>query len=144
MRNALLAAAAGVALVSTATLATAQNDNRTFTAILTGEAEVPGPGDPDGGGVARVTIDLDTNQLCYNIRVRKIDPATMAHIHEGEEGVAGPVRVGLNPPTSGTSSGCTPITRALALEILADPGEYYVNVHNTPYPGGAVRGQLGK
>jgi hypothetical protein len=141
MRRTLYATLAATALIATG--AFAQNSNRTLTAQLTGEAEVPGPGDEDGGGIARVKIDLETNQLCYNLRVRKIAPATMAHIHEGEEGVAGPVVRGLAAPTSGTSSACVSITRTLALEILADPAEYYVNVHNAEFPGGAVRGQLG-
>jgi hypothetical protein len=27
-------------------------------------------------------------------------------------------------------------------DIRAHPGQYYVNIHNTQYPGGAARGQL--
>ena len=53
-------------------------------------------------------------------------------------GVAGPVVVTLLPPTNGTSSGCVTVTR----ELARDPADY-VNVHNMPFPGGALRGQLG-
>jgi hypothetical protein len=34
------------------------------------------------------------------------------------------------------------VTRELALAIITDPGSYYVNVHNQPYPAGALSGQL--
>ncbi len=42
------------------------------------------------------------------------------------------------------SEGCVKVDRALALEILKRPADYYVNVHNAEFPGGAVRGQLAK
>ncbi|MBA3267249.1 MAG: CHRD domain-containing protein [Acidimicrobiia bacterium] len=71
----------------------------------------------------------------------RIAPATAAHIHEAPPGAPGPVVQGLIAPTRGRSAGCL-TNYALAADIAADPGDYYVNVHNTPFPGGAVRGQL--
>ena len=50
----------------------------------------------------------------------------------------------LAPPANGSSQGCVAVTRELALEIIRRPADYYVNVHNQPFPGGALRGQLGK
>jgi len=114
---------------------------KTFTTDLNGFEEAPGPGDPDGSGVARVTVDTATGRICYVIRVANIAPATAAHIHEAPPGQAGPVRQGLIAPTRGRSAGCV-TNYQLAGEIAADPGDYYVNVHNPMYPGGAVRGQL--
>lgn len=142
MRKTMFATFAATALIASAGMT--QNGGRPLSAALSGDNEVPGPGDPDGSGDARVTVNPGIGQICYTLQVSGIAPATMAHIHEGEEGVSGPVRVGLTPPTSGTSSGCVTVERTLALEILRDPADYYVNVHNAQYPGGAVRGQLGK
>jgi hypothetical protein len=113
-----------------------------LTATLLGANEVPTLGDPDGSGTARVTINSGRGELCYELTVTGIEPATMAHIHVGAAGVAGGVRVTLAAPTSGTSSGCVPVTKTLAKAILENPAGYYVNVHNAPYPGGALRGQL--
>jgi len=130
------------AFLAGAAPASASHDvTRTFTTQLTGGQEAPGPGDPDGTGVARVTVDTSTGRICYVIRVSNIAPATAAHIHEAPPGEPGPVVQGLIAPTRGRSAGCL-TNYALAADIAADPGDYYVNVHNTPFPGGAVRGQL--
>jgi len=138
----LAAFAASAALI--AGMATAADGGRKLQTNLTGAAEVPGPGDPDGAGTARITVNPGQKQVCYKLRVSAIAPATAAHIHEAAPTAAGPVVVTLGAPTSGTSSGCVTVTRALALEILKDPSDYYVNVHNAAFPAGAVRGQLAK
>ena len=109
---------------------------------LTGAAEEPGPGDPDGFGFARVIAIPSQDLVCYVIRVKDIGPATAAHIHEAPEGEAGPVVVTLAAPTNGVSAGCVEGSGEAA-DIAADPADYYVNVHNADFPGGALRGQLG-
>jgi hypothetical protein len=120
------------------------NGGRPLTATLTGESEVPGPGDPDGSGTANVRVNPGQECISYDLAVEGIEPATAAHIHEAPAGKAGPVIVGLEPPTDGTSSGTVAVERDEAKEILKTPEDYYVNVHNLEYPGGAVRGQLSK
>jgi CHRD domain len=49
--------------------------------------------------------------------VTGIRPATMAHIHRGAVGVAGPIVVTLRAPTDGMSTGCVRVAKALAAEI---------------------------
>lgn len=117
---------------------------RPLTATLTGAAEVPGPGDPDGSGTAAITVNVGQGEICYTLEVSGIAPARAAHIHEASAGQAGPVVVGLTPPTDGSSAGCVAVSRTLAKDILMHPEDYYVNVHNAEYPAGALRGQLGK
>jgi hypothetical protein len=111
-------------------------------ANLYGFEEVPGPGDPDGTGYALFTMDPSNGSVCYRLFVSGITPATAAHIHRGAAGVAGPVVIGLQPPTSGQSINCTTAAISLINEILGNPGGFYVNVHNAQYPAGAIRGQL--
>lgn len=115
-----------------------------FVAQLTGAAEVP-PADPDGSGKAQVTISPSLGQVCFKLEVENVSlPAVGAHIHAGTAGVNGPVVVALDPPdAAGEAKGCrTGLDATLLNAIVAAPASYYVNVHNTVYPGGAVRGQL--
>ena len=111
-------------------------------AELTGEEEVPGPGDPDGSGSATIIVIPSTNTICYVLTAENIAPATAAHIHVGKRGEAGDVVVPLEPPTYGASGGCTQADPELVSNIQENPENYYVNVHNEPYPAGAIRGQL--
>jgi hypothetical protein len=110
-------------------------------ALLGGAAEVP-TGDPDGTGLAVVTISGSNVQ--FFIGVTKIAAPTAAHIHRGAPGVAGPIVVGFTVSfAAGSTSGSVNVTdQALLDEIRANPAGFYVNVHNADFPGGAVRGQL--
>jgi len=137
-----LVATVGV-LLAFVTPASAEITGRLFTVNLTGAAEVnaagvPNQGDPNGSGTATLSINPGTGEVCWTIEVEGIEPITAAHIHVAPSTAPGPVVVPLNP----YSGGCTTVSRELALAILTDPTSYYVNVHNTPYPAGALRGQL--
>ena len=116
----------------------------TLNATLTGAAEVPGPGDTDGAGTVEITLDDDTNEVCWEIDVSNITlPATAAHIHPGATGVAGPPAVTLSAPdANGVASGCVGADDALVDDIIASPSDFYVNVHTSDFQDGAIRGQL--
>jgi CHRD domain len=123
--------------------ASADIGGRPFTVDLTGEAEVnalgePNQGDLDGSGTASLSVNPGTGEVCWTIEVADVEPITAAHIHVAPPTAPGPIVVPLNPYTGG----CTEVTRELALAIITDPGSYYVNVHNGPFPAGALRAQL--
>jgi len=120
---------------------------------LDGEQEVPGPGDADGRGMFRYVIKND--RLCYSLTAHKIAKPTAAHIHIAPRGEAGPVVVTLKTPVKGMSRDCiqaqhrqnpdnaaTVLTRQELHGIVDDPWAHYANVHNKPFPAGAIRGQL--
>lgn len=115
-----------------------------FTAELKGTEEVPDPGDADGTGMAMLTLDTANNTIAFTLNVENVTlPAAAAHIHEGASGVAGPVVVPLTAPdAAGTATGTATVDAALMQRIMANPADFYVNVHTSDFPGGAVRGQL--
>jgi hypothetical protein len=121
--------------------------NRRLDATLTGAKEVPGPGDPDGRGKAQIRLQKD--QICFDLSWRNIEPPNMAHIHVGPPDAAGPVVLlffDVRPATLGSSvssvGGCATADPVLIANIRNNPAGYYVNIHNVPFPGGAIRGQL--
>ena len=97
-------------------------------------------------GHATVKVDAAKGQVCYDLMVEKLgSAATMAHIHKAAADAAGPVAVPLKAPdASGKVKDCTTVDPAVAKDIAANPGGYYVNVHTDQFKGGAIRGQLSK
>lgn len=138
----LVAAAAVAASAALLAPATALADGRPLSTDLLGANE-PGGGDPDGMGTADVWVNVGQREVCYALAVSGLDPVVGAHIHSAPAGINGPIVVPLEAPVSGTSSGCVTVDRSLAKAILKAPQVFYVNVHTTVFPGGAVRGQLG-
>jgi hypothetical protein len=115
-----------------------------FTVQLAGAAEGT-TGDSDGTGTATVRILRDTGMVCFRLTAQNILlPSVGAHIHRAPAGTNGPIVVPfVAPGASGVSTGCTTgVATTLLDEILANPAGFYVNIHTTDHPGGAIRGQL--
>ena len=130
-------------IVCAGTAAAQESGTTQFTATLTGAAEAPTPGEPDGKGTASVTLDEAKGEVCYNLEVSGLEGgATMAHIHKGAEGQAGGVVVKLEAPKNGSIRACAKADPSVIKEIAQNPSDYYVNVHDAKFPKGAIRGQL--
>ncbi|MGH8969207.1 MAG: CHRD domain-containing protein [Actinomycetes bacterium] len=108
---------------------------------LNGEQE-PAAADNDGHGF--FAYDVDGTTFCYTLEWDDIDTATAAHVHKAPRNVAGPVVIPLNigDGSGAPVSACREIDPSLAADLAANPKAYYVNVHNAPFPPGAIRGQL--
>jgi hypothetical protein len=146
-----------VGLVAFGGVAYASEDKAvTLTARLTGAQEVP-PADPDGSGKAQLEIDVDGGQVCFDIKVSDTGTPNRGHIHAGAAGINGPIvvpffelRPGDAPATDprhdaleeGRLQDCVSADPGLLADIVAHPESYYVNVHNTRFPGGAIRCQI--
>ena len=111
-------------------------------ASLSGAAEVPGPGDSDGAGMFMARLNVGQGQLCYTLTSSNLGTLTMAHIHSGKAGVAGPPVVTLmaNAPTET----CMMVDKDTAQKIVAMAADFYVNIHTADFRAGAIRGQLMK
>jgi hypothetical protein len=115
----------------------------TLTATLTGAAEKPTAGDPKGSGTVTLRVDAAKDQVCYELQVKGIGPATMAHIHQAPPDESGPPLANLKAPgRDGKSAGCVEAGPIMLDGLTNNPGAYYVNVHNAQYKSGALRGQL--
>lgn len=149
IRLAVLIAGLAVALAVVG-VAAADSGGRPLSTTLTGAEEAPGPGDPDATGQADLRLTQGQERVCFDVSWADVDGEVFAgHIHVAPVGAPGPIVVTLFTGSfAGTdaASGCVQgVDRDLIKAIRKDPAAYYVNVHSTPdFPGGAVRGQLGK
>jgi CHRD domain-containing protein len=136
-RRVLLAAVLTTAFVSAASAATVS-----YTARLSGRAEVPKT-DSKGKGKLDATFDTQTKAFNYTLTFSGLSgPATAAHIHgpanrAQSAGVLAPL--GDKSPTSPISGSVT-LTDDQAKMLQS--AKLYVNVHTAANPAGEIRGQI--
>ena len=130
--------------------------HRSFSAPLSGEAEVP-PVDTDARGLATFRVDRNRSELHYTLRVKDLEDAVAAHIHLAPVGENGSVAAFLfssaEPVTKNGVLAAGVITEAdlvgplegaslVDLLELLETGGAYVNVHTAANPPGELRGQI--
>jgi hypothetical protein len=124
-----------------------------FQLTLTGDQEATATcapptvcGDPDAIGHAVLIVIPGADKVCFRATWADIDGTVVAaHIHPAPAGVPGPVAVPLFSGTfdsTDSTRGCVS-ANGLADDIVANPSGYYMNIHSTVYPPGAIRDQLG-
>jgi hypothetical protein len=126
---------------------------RTFAVPLTADAEVPGCAATDQGdrGVALFTIvDPATGTVEYKVVSTDLPGDIVGspglHIHgPAPAGATAPVIQGLalTGAEVGVVAEGTFTNPELVAAALENPQLFYVNVHTTTCPAGAIRGQLG-
>jgi hypothetical protein len=99
-----------------------------------------------GGGTFVARSNIGQGRICWSLTVTGLSDVTAAHIHYLNGPLATQIAVPLTLPTpfTGSATGCATALRALVKQILTDPENFYVNVHTTTFPGGAISGTLAK
>lgn len=153
IRKTLLATLAAVVLLAALAVGPAlARPVYVFQAVLTGAAEVPGPGDSTAIGHVVIMTEPANDRICWIVSWNRVDGTVFAsHIHgPATTTQAAPVLLPLfmnaSYGSTGINKGCVadPAVGPLIDAIVANPDLYYVNVHSVPsFPGGAIRGQLG-
>lgn len=154
-RSSIAAIAALVLLLTTSwsAISAAGMQAGVFRLALTGDQEATATcapptvcGDPDATAAMILIVIPARDSVCFLTKWTGIDGTVVAaHIHLAPVGVPGGVVV---PLFSGSFAGTAMLrgcvsANGLASAILANPSAYYVNIHSTVYPTGAVRTQLG-
>lgn len=110
-----------------------------FIVPVDGFQEIGTEGDLDGTGVANLYINNVNLTIDWDISVNNILlPLNGAHIHQAVAGANGPIVVNFSSQLTGTN-----LFDADLANVLANPSDFYVNLHNAVHPAGALRGQLG-
>jgi hypothetical protein len=135
-----------------------------YRTTLLPENQVPAVTGLNASGSVLITLDV-TRDSSGNISSGAImfdanyqftqPPVTLVgfHIHQGLPGANGPVVIDSHLTAFTDSAGTGKVTRILSLPtddttlatlkaVVANPGGFYVNMHTSDNPGGAIRGQL--
>ncbi|NBE98240.1 CHRD domain-containing protein [Nonomuraea sp. KC401] len=144
-----LAVATALAAASLAPVPAGATTPVYLAAVLDGANEVPvkgtKAGDQDGSAIA--VFRVHGHRVEYAVRWHKIAAPSGFHIHRGQAGENGEVKIPFFgqalPATLHAVKGAVTVKdRALLGRILNNPGNWYANVHNKKFAAGAARAQL--
>ena len=124
-----------------------------FNVTMRAENEPNGASTSESKGAAQVKVFADgTIEFLFTINNKSGDTYTRAHIHKAAAGANGPIHwdfLEAGNPVASISDQPSQLrgvararTAAVVADLLANPSGYYVNVHSSAFPGGAVRGQV--
>lgn len=124
-----------------------------FNVQLRSENEPNGASTSESKGDAQVKVFEDgTIEFTFTVNNKSGETFTRAHIHKAPAGVNGGIHwdfleggipvASISDQPSQLRGVARPRAAAVLADLLANPSGYYVNVHSTAFPGGAVRGQL--
>lgn len=124
-----------------------------FNVTLRAENEPNGASTSTSKGAAQVIVLTDgTIEFLFTVNNKSGETYNRAHIHKAAAGINGPIHwdfleagnpvASLSDQPSQLRGVARPRAAAVLADLLANPDQYYVNVHSTAFPGGAVRGQL--
>ena len=104
----------------------------------------PAVGADDAAGTGEFTVDTETGAISGSVTVSGTTGVpTVAHIHDGAPGVAGPILIPLDSNDDGT---VWTIPEGSALDAAGieafEQGNLYINVHTDANPAGELRAQL--
>lgn len=114
----------------------------------------PGQGDLDGSASGTLTLDNGTGSgstgfATFNLTLANLDLTGLSghHIHQAPATTTGPIVISFGDPdtirSGSTLSGTiSNLDAATINSAMATPSNFYYNLHNGPFPGGAVRDQL--
>lgn len=116
-----------------------------FTVPFNGNQVVPGPGDPDGAGGVFVALGTKTGSFCYFADTTNITtPVTSVRLNRGTRGQAGQMVAQVHGASNDPdTSGCFNFSRELVRDISKYRSNYYLEIQNEEFPGGALRAQFG-
>ena len=129
------------------------SDGAVFNTELRSDQEPNGASTSESKGHAQVKVLSDgTVEFTLIINNKADETFTRAHIHKAPAGANGGIHWDfLEAGVPVASIGGQPSTlrgvgrarsAAVLADLLANPDQYYVNVHSVLFPGGAIRGQL--
>jgi hypothetical protein len=146
---AVVGGAAATGAAATVSAGSAEGSGRPLSTTLTPGAEVaPFVGKVGASGSVSLRFNPGQGTVCVDLETTNFN-LKLAHIHKAPAGQNGGVVVDFTKLIDGSGvDGCVAADRDLIREIIRDPQNFYVNLHEGVPPGPAffssIRGQLGR